>query len=39
MLKEMQTPLLNSEIVKVTKNVIDYEFRKWSLFLRYPSGI
>ena len=39
LLKGRQNPLSNSKNVKVTKDVIDFKFRKWKLIIRYPSEI
>ena len=30
---------MNSKSVKVTKNGIDFSFRKWKLIIRFPSEI
>ena len=37
--KGRQTPLLYSESVKVTKNVVGFYFRMWNLVVDFPSGI
>ena len=38
-LKGGETPQLNSENVKVTKNIMDFYLRKWNSIIEYPSEI
>ena len=37
LLKGRQSPISNSESVNVTKNVIDFKFRKWNLLSNFPA--
>ena len=37
LLKGRQSPISKSESVSITKNVIDFEFRKWNSLSNFPA--